>query len=126
MRLASNFRFESKAIKKLLGEDFDKAEIWVSLCNWRPKELYEISDNNFKSEVDCQLQVLYAKFKWQILPDPILTLSVDFDSEPINCRCGKPLWAFYLFNKNFLFLPMLYGVNDTVSLKAMLTLLAVK
>ena len=70
--------------------------------------------------------MLYAKFKWQILPDPTLILSIDFNSEPVNYRCSKLPWAFYLSDKNLLFLPMLYNINDTVSLKAMLTLLAIK
>ena len=90
-RLASNLGFESKPIKELLGEDPDKAEIQVFFRNRRPKELYEINDDDFKSEVDRQLEVLYAKFKRQILLDPTLTLSVNFDSEPVNRRCGKPL-----------------------------------
>ena len=33
MRLANNLRFKSKPIKEFLGEDPNKAEIWVSLCN---------------------------------------------------------------------------------------------
>ena len=125
-RLASNLGFESKPIKELLGEDPDKAEIRVSLRNRRPKELYEISDEDFESEVDRQLEVLHAKFKRQILPDPTLTLSVDFGGEPVNRRCGKPLWASHASDKNLLFLPILYGVDDTVSPKAMLTSFAVK
>ena len=90
-RLASNLRFKSKPIKELLGEDPNKAEIRVSLYNRRPKELYKISDEDFKLEVDRQLGVLYAKFKRQILLDPTLTLSVNFSSKPINYRYGKPL-----------------------------------
>ena len=51
-RLASNLGFKLKPIKELLGEDPNKVEIWVFLCNWRPKELYKISNKDFKLEVD--------------------------------------------------------------------------
>ena len=63
IKLASNFRFKLKAIKELLEENSNKIEIQVSLYNWQPKELYKINNNNFKSKMDCQLQVLYTKFK---------------------------------------------------------------
>jgi len=52
-RLANNLRFKLKPIKEFLGKDPNKVKIWVSLCNWWPKDLYKISDDNFKLEVDC-------------------------------------------------------------------------
>ncbi|KAI9768256.1 MAG: hypothetical protein M1840_005086 [Geoglossum simile] len=109
--LAYSLGFDSKEIQRLRRENPDEGMVRIALHQRRPEEYYEISDSDFEAEVHRQCEAL-KKFKRRQQPPPTPKLSDDFPAEPINRRCGKPYESSHVFDRKYLFLPLLYDTEE--------------
>jgi hypothetical protein len=109
--LADRLGFDSEVIRKLKADDPYRAEARNFLLKHNPPELYTFDPQLFEECVEQMARTRAAvveKDRQCIKP----SLVVDGPGEPLPRRCGRFFQIAYEYERNYLFLDVLYDATD--------------
>jgi hypothetical protein len=109
--LADQLGFDSKVIKKLKADDPYRAEARNFLLKHNPPELYTFDPQLFEECVEqmARIRAAVVEKNRQYLKPPVV---VDGPGETLPRRCGRFFQIAYEYERNYLFLGLLYDAMD--------------
>jgi hypothetical protein len=109
--LADRLGFDSKVIRQLKADDPYKVEARNFLLKYNPPELYTYNQQLFEEcmEQMARIRIAVVEKDRQYIKPPVV---VDGPGKPLPQRCGRFFQTAYEYERNYLFLDVLYNTTD--------------